>query len=166
MQSVFSWYVARLQTKAFPEESGDLASSSFLQAVSAELLSLQPWIETLDSVQAVTSKSLNGLCLALQSLKSVAVMPFTSVKMLFCQRDILHQTQWSTNRQDALLCGYGKLQWPKQYLYAAIHMPNLTHKVPGQTFNRRFWWFSLSPVLNISPVLAEKLHWYSFSAPT
>lgn len=54
--------------------------------------------QALDSVQAITSKPSNVFCLALQALKSGAVVPFTSVKMLLCQRDTVHQTQRSTKQ--------------------------------------------------------------------
>lgn len=94
MQNVFSWYIAQLQTKAFPQEPEDLVSPSFLQALSARVVEFTALNrETLDSVQAVTSKPLNVFCLALQPLKSVAVVLFTSVEMFLCQRDTLHQTQ-------------------------------------------------------------------------
>ena len=49
--------------------------------------------QALDSVQAITSKPSNVFCLALQPLKSGAVVPFTSVKMLLYHKDTLCQTQ-------------------------------------------------------------------------
>lgn len=70
------------------------------------------------------------------------------------------------NSQDALLRASGESQWPKQHLYAGIHMPNLIHKTPAQTFKRGFWQFSLNPMFSLSPVLAGKLLSFSLCAQT